>query len=158
MLKPVPALRFNEAKPEADYILTFEGGVRAAFGEDFAYRGTLSALAALYRDVVGPDHVLDVLRVETHAVGDSIVHLLADTCERGSKKYKQGNYLKGANWRQYFQAAVRHADKIRLGVEYDDEGFSHRGNFIWNVLMACRSISTGLGTDDRIRAPSPEVS
>jgi hypothetical protein len=145
------ALRFNGHKPESDYILTYEGGIRAAFGYTFHYVDTLQALSRLYRDQAGPNEVLDALRRETHVRGESIVHLIADTCTRGSKKYAQGNYLKGSNWRQYFQAAMRHAERIQAGKEHDAEGFSHRGNFVWNVLMACHCISTGLGTDDRIR-------
>ena len=145
------ALRYNATKPESDYILTYEGGIRAAFKLDFAYYDTLQALACLYRDQGGFSEVLDALRRETHVRSESIVQLIADTCERGSRKYARGNYLRGGNWRQYFQAAVRHAERIQAGHEHDAEGFSHRGNFIWNVLMACHSISTGLGTDDRIR-------
>jgi len=145
------ALRFNASKPESDYILTYEGGIRAAFPYTFHYVDTLQALSRLYRDQAGPNEVLDALRRETHVRGESIVHLIADTCERGSRKYARGNYLKGSNWRQYFQAAVRHAERIQAGHERDNEGFTHRGNFIWNVLMACHCISTGLGTDDRIR-------
>ena len=154
---PAPtALRANGHKPESDYILTYEGGIRAAFKLDFAYLDTLQALSRLYRGTADPDYVLDALRRETHVRDESIVLLLADTGARGSKKYAQGNYLKGSNWRQYFQAAVRHAEKIQRGREHDAEGFSHRGNFIWNVLMACHCISTGLGTDDRIRACEPK--
>jgi len=156
LAEPAPALRFNGHKPESDYILTYEGGIRAAFKLDFAYLDTLQALSRLYRGTADPDYVLDALRRETHVRDESIVLLLADTGARGSKKYAQGNYLKGSNWRQYFQAAVRHAEKIQRGREHDAEGFSHRGNFIWNVLMACHCISTGLGTDDRIRACEPK--
>jgi len=145
------ALRFNGHKPESDYILTYDGGIRAAFSYTFHYLDTLQALARLYRDQAGPNEVLDALRRETHVRGESIVHLIADTCERGSRKYARGNYLKGSNWRQYFQAAVRHAERIQAGHEHDAEGFTHRGNFVWNVLMACHCISTGLGADDRIR-------
>jgi hypothetical protein len=43
------ALRFNGHKPESDYILTYEGGIRAAFGYTFHYVDTLQALTALSR-------------------------------------------------------------------------------------------------------------
>lgn len=153
-----PALRYNEGKPESDYIFTYAGGVRAAFSTGHDYFSTLEALAGLYQcpDVdegVCHWYVLDCLCMDALTTGDSIVGLIAKTNTLGAAKYEQGNYLKGANWRQYFQCAARHAEKIGNGEEYDDEGFPHRGNFFFNVLMICHCVSLGIGTDDRVRAP-----
>lgn len=152
------ALRFNSNKPESDYILTYAGGVKATFDEDFDYYGTLEALSDVYSSQTVPDcslgALLDALRGDAGACGDDIIARLADTNTKGGKKYAQGNYLKGANWRQYFQGAVRHAQNLQNGDERDAEGFSHRGNFFFNVLALHHCITTGIGTDDRVKVPA----
>lgn len=153
------ALRHNQSKPESDYILTYAGGVDAVFSTEFDYYETLYSLVDVYvflePDALqsAADALLETLRAEANDCGDDIVALLADTNTRGGKKYAQGNYLKGANWRQYFQGAVRHAQHLQNGDERDDEGFSHRGNFFFNVLALHHCITTGIGTDDRVKAP-----
>lgn len=155
---PAQALRFNTNKPESDYILTYAGGIKATFDEDFDYYGTLETLADVYSSKTLPDcslgALINTLRADANDCGDDIVDRLAETNTKGGKKYKVvGNYLKGANWRQYFQAAVRHAQHLQNGDERDAEGFSHRGNFFFNVLALHHCITTGIGTDDRVKAP-----
>lgn len=147
------ALRYNKGKPESDYIFTYEGGVRAAFGTDFDYCYTLAKLAELYsadgdeKALVGS--VIDALHQDALDCGDSIIDLIAETNTLGAEKYPAFNYLKGANWRQYFQCAARHAERIFNGETHDEEGFPHRGNFMFNVLMICHCVSTSIGTDNR---------
>jgi hypothetical protein len=152
------ALRYNSNKPESDYIFTYEGGIDAVFPASFDYYETLIALRDVYNDhdITVDDKVSDLLnalRSDASDCGDDIIALLAETNRLGGIKYFPGNYLAGANWRQYFQAGVRHAQKILNGEEKDAEGFPHRGNFFFNVLMLCHCITTGIGTDDRIKAP-----
>lgn len=158
-LKPAEALRYQEGKPQLDYLFTYEGGVEAALCVDHPYFGTLKALAVLYRhpaqcglrDAV--NDVIDALHADALDAGRTLAFDIADTCQRGAAKYAVGNYLKGGSWRQYYRGALSHALALARGEEVDAEGFSHHGNFDWNVLMACHSATTGLGTDDRIRAP-----
>ena len=42
------ALRYNKGKPESDYIFTYKGGIRAAFGGQHPYYDTLKVLQKLY--------------------------------------------------------------------------------------------------------------
>lgn len=165
---PAPAtqaLRYNQGKFEADYILTFVGGVDAAFREDFIYLDTMRALGVLYRSGSGQvlqyeiSNVLETLRDDAAYAGDNLVELLAGTATTGAAKYEAFNYLKGAPWRQHFQCTTRHALKIDAGEEWDydavaiakgfPKGFNHRGNFFFNVIRACHEMAIGIGTDDR---------
>lgn len=177
--QPNQALRYNASKPESDYIFTYEGGIDAAFGPDFEYYDTLIAMRAVYvaeRGVAmirATSDLIEALRSDARDAGDSIIRHIAITNRLGSVKYEPGNYLRGANWRQYFQSAVRHAEKLANGEEFEPDpvlvkiakekglytedmeaGFPHRGNFFFNVLCLCHCITTGIGTDDRIRRPA----
>lgn len=152
------ALRFNTGKPESDYIFTYEGGVRAAFGKNFEFYDTFQELGELYRSAptgnscrVGA--VLDALGNDFSDTGHSLIEHLTITNTYGSKKYAQGNYLKGANYRQYFQSLARHGEAILRGEDRDEEGNDHYGAIAFNVLMLCHCFATGIGVDDRIRAP-----
>ena len=169
------ALRYNKNKPESDYIFTYEGGISAVFDESFDYYDTLLALRDLYQDECPEslvEGVLEALRQDANDAGDDIIQMLAETNRRGGIKYIPGNYLKGANWRQYFQSGARHAQKLQNGEEWEydatlvveaekkglytedlEKGFPHRGNFFFNVLALCHCIILGIGTDDRIKAP-----
>lgn len=167
------ALRYNSDKPESDYIFTYQAGVDAVFDQDFNYYETLHALGDLYRAdgelavYDAAQDVLNALREDAEAAGDDIVALLAETQAIGAKKYAPGNYLLGCNWRQHFQCAVRHAQAIQAGDEYDydakavalgaPKGFPHRGNFFFNVIRAANDLPRGIGTDDRIRAPKAKA-
>jgi hypothetical protein len=149
------AMRHNAGKPESDYIFTYKCGPWAAWEKDHPFAFTLDALGEVYRrdgDLIGGAHrLLGALRKDVALQDASVVDMIADTNTRGAKKYAQGNYLKGANWRQYFQAAARHADHVGRGQTHDAEGFSHANNFVFNVLMIAHCFLTGIGTDDRIR-------
>lgn len=177
-MKREAALRFNKGKPESDYILTYDGGIEAVFDPEFEYYETMKLLAELYRapkiESYHWRNLLVALRHDAEAACDDIVELLALTNTLGGIKYEPGNYLKGANWRQYFQSAVRHAISIRDGVEYEydlvlverakakgiystsnyemfDRGFPMRGNFFFNILALVHCVRNNLGTDDRIK-------
>lgn len=156
---PAQALRYNKDKPQSDYLFTFVTGVSAAFYEDFDYYQTLQALTDLYRADGDPaiqlaaENVLRNLQLDAQTASDDVVELLAKTCTQGAAKYRVGNYLLGAPWRQHFACAVRHAVHIQNGEEIDAEGFPHRGCFFFNVIRACSEMRTGTGTDDRVRPP-----
>jgi len=148
------ALRFNSNKPESDYIFTYAGGVDAAFPTDHPYYATLQALGEVYRSntygalVENAFELVLIYGQDARDAGQSVVDMIADTNTRGAKKYAPGNYLKGANLRQYFQGCARHAQKPG---EKDAEGFSHDANFGFNVLMIQHCIALGIGVDDRIK-------
>lgn len=146
------ALRYNAGKGEHDYLLTYPGGIDAVFDEGFAYYDTLQALAAWYREdqccsVVGQ------LRADAEFVGDDLATALAETNARGAEKYEVGNYLKGANYRQYCQSAIRHAQRLQAGETHDSEGNNHLGALVFNILALDMCVAQGIGVDDRIKAP-----
>ncbi len=72
----------------------------------------------------------------------------------GANKYAVGNYLKGANWRQYCQCLVRHCRAIQANAEVDSEGNDHWGAVFFNLLMLDHCVMRGLGVDDRVRVPN----
>lgn len=172
------ALRYNSGKPESDYVFCYVGGTQAAYGHEHKFAFTLQKLGVLYRYTdtyefksLAADVVWE-LGKEAKAAGISIVEALADTNTKGGVKYEPGNFLKGANLRQFFQGAARHAEKpgqweadpilvqkakakgVYAGREaYFDKGFNHDYNFIFNVLMIQHCITLGIGTDDRIKKP-----
>ena len=147
------AARHNQNKPESDYILTYEGGTQSVFDPDFPYFNTVYVLGMTYRRQMAMGDLLAALREDAARNGDDIVQLLAETNTLGAAKYTQGNYLLGANWRQYYQSAVRHAQAMQRDPELDAEGYPHKGNFYFNILMLCHCMYRSLGVDDRIRAP-----
>jgi hypothetical protein len=73
--------------------------------------------------------------------------LLADTGARGSKKYAQGNYLKGSNWRQYFRPQFVTLNASKPGASMTPKALATE-EFCLERLMACHCISTAW-TDDR---------
>jgi hypothetical protein len=143
------ALRFNSDKPESDYIFTYVGGVDLIFHEDFPYYPTVKEFGCWYRDECDIRTVLHQFRADVDTV--QVMQALVDTNTRGAKKYAVGNYLKGANFRQYAQSFVRHMHCLQAGIEVDGEGYSHLGNASFNLLMLDHCIQTGIGIDDRIR-------
>jgi hypothetical protein len=149
------AKRDNKGKPESDYVFTYVGGVDAAYGRLHPYYKTLLALGSLYRAEgerlrAFADSAVYQLGEDAAKRDRSIVSMIADTNTRGAQKYDQGNYLTGANYRQYFQGAARHAEKIG---EKDAEGFDHESNFVFNVLMIQHCVALSIGTDDRVKRP-----
>lgn len=160
------ALRYNEGKGEHDYLLTYPGGVRAVFHLEFAYFETLQTLAAWYRGEQHPDadccsaairHVVYALRRDAEVEGHDLAAALAETNARGAAKYEVGNYLKGANYRQYCQSFIRHAQALQAGETHDNEGNNHLGAMVFNILALDMCVTQGIGTDDRIRAPGHQT-
>lgn len=143
------ALRYNEGKGEHDYLLTYPGGIDAVFGEDFDYYETLDTLALWYRDETSTDHIINDLRNDAEAAGHDLASALAETNARGAAKYAAYNYLKGANYRQYCQSAIRHAIELQKGETHDAEGNNHLGALVFNLLMLDACVAWGIGTDDR---------
>lgn len=144
------ALRYNAGKPEVDYLFTYDGGVAAVWHDSYLCE-PLEAFAHWYRE---EDCGLDgVIRQFSDALDENWPELLAKTQVIGAKKYAVGNYLKGANWRQYAQALGRHCLALVRGEQEDAEGNPHQGAVMFNLLMLDHCVVNGLGVDDRIRAP-----
>ena len=153
------ALRDNKGKGEHDYILTYRGGVEAAFSMGHVFERTLRALNDWYSRGGGDTHdMLDSLLGDCSEHDIDLIEELTRTNthaarvrEDGTRKYPQGNYLKPGNVRQYCQSAIRHAMALERGEDRDADGFYHCGNFIFNILRLVHGQLTGIDQDDRIR-------
>lgn len=77
-------------------------------------------------------------------VGQAMTH--------GAKKYGPENYRKGAAWRRYVGAAMRHLFAWARGEEHDpDTGLSHLAHACACLLILRELQIDGLGDDDRIK-------
>ena len=74
----------------------------------------------------------------------------------GAQKYEPDNYRRGANWRRYVGAALRHTLAFARGEDVDPEtGLSHLAHAA-ACLMILRELQIdSLGSDDRIKGSAP---
>ncbi len=149
------AMRFNEGKPELAYLLSFEGGIEAAFSYT-GYEDALGLLGEWYRgkESIGfaVQEILSLLRSDWP-------ELLALTSMKGAKKYARGNYLLGRGYHDTCNSLLRHMyAKYVRGEEIDPElGIDHDGPIAWGLLFLKHCVLTMPQFDDRLRAPKAVV-
>lgn len=75
----------------------------------------------------------------------------AKVCEYGGKKYKKGNFMKGAPTSQSINCLLRHLLAWQEGEDRDPESNClHLAHVVWNALRACQESIVRPDLDDRI--------
>jgi hypothetical protein len=145
-------MRFNEGKPKLSYLLSFEGGIEAAFVGS-AWENGLSILGQWYRG--NEERLSDAIYTLISILDPSWREDLARVSEFGAQKYARGNYLKGRSWSDTIDSLLRHISLFDLeGEDLDrDSKLPHHGHIAWNLLFLQHCVLTMPQFDDRLRAP-----
>lgn len=107
-----------------------------------------------------PDAVTGFLKADAEKVRYELLpshalHQVAQVFTFGAKKYADENYLKGAAWRRYLGAGLRHLHAFARGEDNDAEtGLSHLAHLCCCALMLLELQRVGTGTDDRVKGVS----
>lgn len=76
----------------------------------------------------------------------------------GAEKYDEDNWARGANWRRYIGAGLRHLYAFGRGEDRDPEsGYSHLAHAGACLCFLFEYARCGLGKDDRWKGGSPRA-
>lgn len=86
---------------------------------------------------------------------------LAKVLTKGAELYGPGNYLKGAAFRRYFDAAERHLNQWAMGEDIDNgpggTGCHHLACAAASMMILFESQRVGVGDDNRLEIHGPDI-
>ncbi len=84
----------------------------------------------------------------------AVLEELGHVLRIGAEKYGEDNWARGANWRRYLGASLRHVYAFARGEDRDPEsGYSHLAHAMACLCFLFEYVRCGLGKDDRWKGP-----